>query len=49
MSIMVRFANWLLRNQPDEYIRGWQDGVEQERMEPETTEHHITGEHYDGF
>ena len=26
----------------DEYLRGWGDGVDQERMEPDTCKHHQT-------
>ena len=27
-------ARWILRNEPDEYLRGWHHGVEQHMHEP---------------
>lgn len=35
-------ARWILRNDVDEYIRGWGHGVDQHRKEPKSCEHHVT-------
>ena len=41
MKLIRRIARWVLRNHlDDEYIRGWEDGVEQQRHMPETTYHY---------
>ncbi len=34
--MLKRLAKWILRNEPDEYLRGWHHGVEQHMHEPES-------------
>lgn len=47
--MITRFCHWWLglkygkgQDLWDIYNNGWKDGVDQERMEAETTKHHIT-------
>jgi len=38
-----RFCRWILEDELfNEYIRGWQSGVDQHRLEPESCDHHVT-------
>jgi len=36
MSILHRLAKWILRHETSEYLKGWQDGVEQHMYDPES-------------
>jgi len=41
--MMKKFLKWLFRGElHDQYIRGWEDGVDQHRIEPESCTHYKT-------
>jgi len=41
--MLKRFLKWLCSDMlHDEYIRGWGHGVDQQREEPKTCDHHTT-------
>lgn len=43
MNVIRRIFRWFLAGDLHaEYLRGWGHGVDQERMEPESCEHHST-------
>jgi hypothetical protein len=45
--MLKRFLKWLFRGElHDQYHRGWCDGVDQHRIEPESCEHHKTIEYW---
>tara|TARA_R110000772_G_scaffold267600_2_gene391988 strand:+ start:172 stop:387 length:216 start_codon:yes stop_codon:yes gene_type:complete len=47
MNFLKRFLKWLFRGElHDQYHRGWCDGVDQHRIEPESCEHHKTIEYW---
>lgn len=41
--MIIRFCTWLLQSKlTAEYIRGWEAGVDQQRYEPKSCDHHQT-------
>jgi len=45
--LLKRFLTWLCSDMLlDEYLRGWGHGVDQQRCEPESCEHHKTIEYW---
>jgi len=44
--VLKKMAKWILRDELWKiYDDGWKDGVNQERLHPESTLHHVTEEY----
>jgi len=41
--MLWRIVEWWYQGRlTDEYLRGWRDGVDQQRVDPDSCAHHIT-------